>query len=300
MKNIAFIGNSESPQKLLELFKKFTPARSGDWGSLHGVDNYLDADYFGVIDYIPNEIKNQIDETKCVFLGGHPESMQSWHDMSNYKGIRMYDCINEFGFGEWWLNYDYDYLKNLQPPTKTKNLGCIMSNADSQNYHKLRLNWLQRFTDKPNLDFDLHGRLVPRTENMKKYYKGECGSMDARGSASSGGNDHMSGKEDVYSNHKYMIEFDAVGENYFSERVFDCLLMWCMPIYWGGKNLHKYLPKESFKYLNIEGAGEDVLAIVNSDLYEKALPYIKKAREILLDELQIWARIHKAIFGGCK
>jgi hypothetical protein len=74
-------------------------------------------------------------------------------------------------------------------------------------------------------------------------------------------------------------------------------LLWCYPIYWGCRNLQKYLPEKSFSYLDIDGNGDDVIDLVDSDIYKKALPHMKKAREILLDELQLWPRIHQAIFG---
>jgi hypothetical protein len=73
--------------------------------------------------------------------------------------------------------------------------------------------------------------------------------------------------------------------------------MWCLPIYWGGKGAEKYLPKGSFVPLDIEGNGSDFVDLLNSDLYEKSLPAINEARNILLNELQIWATVHKAIFG---
>ena len=299
-KKIAFIGNSEPPEKLLELFRKFTPGKSGIWGQLKGVNNYQDADYFGVIDYIPDNIRNQIDETRCIFLGAHPETMQAYRDMSNYKGIKMYDLKHAFGYGEWWLKYDYDYLMKLSPNPKLKLLGAIVSDANTQEYHKKRREFLERFTNRNDIEFDLYGRIRPFTENMKKYYRGVCGSLDARGAASANGNDHMSGKEEIYNKYKYMIEFDATGKNYFSERVFDCLLMWSMPIYYGGYNLDKYLPKECFVQLDINGNGDDIIKIINSGIYEKSLPYIAKARQLLLNKYHIFARCHDAIFGEQK
>lgn len=296
MDKIAFIGNSEPPNKLLQIWKKQTPGSKGVWGNLQGVDNYEEADYFGVIDYLPSYLKGKIKEDKCVFLGAHPETMSAYRDMSNYICLAKYDCANTFGFGEWWINYDYDYLKALEKPKKTKILGAIVSNARSQSYHTARIEWLKRFCDRINIDFDLYGRIEPDTDSMKKYYRGACGSQDARGSAVSGGNDHMSGKESIYEQHLFMIEFDATGRHYFSERVFDCMLLWAIPIYWGGSGLHEYIPKESFHYLDINGNGSDVLEII-----EKYNPitnyYLTETRNILLDELQLWPRIHKAIYG---
>lgn len=297
MKTISFIGNSEPPDKLLELFRKFTPNKLGIWGQLKGEPHY-NTDYYGVIDYLPDSLRDRIDTSKVVYLGAHPPSMQAYRDMSQYKGIKMYDCKHTFGFGEWWLNFTYDELTAMQPPVKTKKLGAIVSNADTQFYHVKRLEWLKRFTDSNPTDFDLHGRIIPTTDNMKKYYRGVCGSWDPRGAASSGGNDHMSGKEQVTLEHEYIIEFDAYNENhYFGERIFDTLLGWASPIYWGGTNLHQYLPPECFSYLDIDGKGDDVKAIMSSNLYQSKLPFISKARNILLNELQLWPRIHRAIFG---
>lgn len=294
MKKLAFIGNSEPPSVLLELFRKMTPKRSGIWKNLQGVDNYADADYFAVIDWLPPHLG--IDESKCIFLGAHPETMQAYRDMSGYKGLKMYDCKYTFGFGEWWIKYDYDYLSNLKPEmSKSKKLGAIVSNANSQAYHKKRLTWLEEFT-KSNIDFNLYGRIIPTSPNMLKYYRGPCGSMDARGAVSANGNDHMSGKEQVYENHEYMIEFDATGENYFSERIFDCLLLWSVPIYWGGSNLHKYIPSKSFIYLDIDKYNLDMLNFEDEG-YLNRLPYIAQARNLLLNKYQIWPRVHEAIFG---
>ncbi len=294
MAKLAFVGNGEPPGRLLDIFKKQTPGSSGKWGQLEGVRSYAEADYFAVIDCLPGNVS--IPESKCVFLGAHPETMHAYRNMSNYKGIAAYDCANTIGFLEWWIKYDYDFLSNLKPPTKTQILGAIVSDADTQEYHKKRRSWLDRFCSAQDPSpFNLYGRIRP-WGNLSKHYRGACGSLDPRGAVDANGNDHMSGKEDVYLSHKYMIEFDATGANYFSERILDCMLLWAMPLYWGGSGVHKVLPPESFRYLNIDGDGKDVLEITKSGFYEEHLSDLAKARDILLNELQLWPRIHSAIF----
>jgi hypothetical protein len=295
MKKLAFIGNSEPPSKLLEIWRKQTPGRSGIWGQLEGIANYKDADYFMVVDVLPSGLG--IDPKKCIFLGAHPPGMKPYADMSNYTCLAKADCKDMVGFLEWWIKYDYDYLKALQAPTKTKLLGAVMSNADTMPHHKSRKDWLKRFCQRDNLDFNLHGRIQPDNKQIARYYRGACGSWDPRGAAASGGNDHMSGKEQFYLDHKYVFEFDAVGRHYFSERILDSMLLWAMPLYWGGEGMHEVLPPESFRYLNINGDGQDMLDIVNSGFYEQHIGDLTKARDILLDELQLWPRTHKLIFG---
>lgn len=295
MVKIAFIGNSEPPDRLLAIFKKMTPNSSGIWGQIEGVDAYDKADYYVVIDYLPSDLKKVIPEEKCIFLGAHPETMCAYHSQVKYKGFRNIDIAYQAGFCEWWINLDYTYLSNLQPMIKTKQLASIMSDANSQFYHKARRDHLERFVNDNahKVEFNLHGRVVPYTEKMKQYYRGVCGSYNPSG----GENDHMSGKEKVLAEHKYILEYDCTGEHYISERVFDDLLMWCLPIYWGGKGAEKYLPKESVFQLDIKGNGSDFVDLLNGDLYERSLPAIAQARNILLNELQLWPTIHKAIFG---
>lgn len=303
MKKLAFVGNGEPPGKLLDIWRKQTPGRSGVWGQLQGVDNYKDADYYMVIDALPKNLG--IDQKKCVFLGAHPETLkhiyQPMDDLQpGVNCVAKASCKDTVGFLEWWINADYDYLKALQPPTKIKPLGCIMSNADTDISHKMRRTWLNRFCKRDGLQFDLHGRIQPENAQISRYYRGACGSWDPRGAAASGGNDHMSGKEQVYLEHKYMLEFDNIGNWYFSERILDCMLLWAMPIYWGGKGLHHFVSPKSFRYLDIDGDGKDVVDIMASGHYEQHINDLAKAREVLLDELQLWPRTHKLIFGTCK
>lgn len=295
MKNLAFVGNNEPPAKLLEIFRKQTPGSKGEWGNLRGVGDYKQADYFMVIDFLPSHLG--IDPMRCVFLNAHPETTKAYKDMRHYRCLNKVDAKDGLGFLEWWIDYDYDHLKAMPPPTKTKILGSIVSNANTDRSHQLRLDWLRRFTRRDDLDFNLHGRIKPATPQMSRYYRGVCGSSDRRGAAASSGNNHMSGKEKIYLAHKYMIEFDNIGRNYFSERILDCMLLWAMPIYFGGQGVHRYLPAESFRYLNIHGDGKDVLGLIGSGFYEKHIDDLSRARNILLDELQLWPRTHYLIFG---
>jgi len=228
--------------------------------------------------------------------------MSAYHSQAKYKGFKNLDIVNGIGFTEWWINLDYTYLSNLQPPLKTKQLACIMSDSNCQTYHTARRDHLSRFidTNADKVEFNLHGRIIPFTEKMKQYYRGVCGSYDPSGAFSSNGNDHMSGKEQVLSEHKYILEYDCTGEHYMSERLFDDLLLYSLPIYFGGKGAEKYLPKGSVFQLDINGNGSDFIDLLNDDLYEISLPAIIEARDIILNKLQLWATIHKAIFGTYK
>lgn len=291
MSKLAFIGNNEKPQVLLDTFRKMTPGRSGIWGDLQGTGVIEDADYFAVIDRLPLEYKGSVSEKKCVFLGAHPETLRYYQDMSSFDALAKFDCRHTLGFIEWWISYDYDYLSKLPPIPKTKLLGAIVSNASSDSSHQVRKDYLERLCTENSGMLDLYGRIVP-FGSLISHYKGLCGNQSKGHDG-----DYWSGKEPVYEQYKYMLEFDNIGENYFSERLLDCMLLWAMPIYWGGKGPHQFLPINSFRYLDINGAGDDVKEIINSRFYEEHIQDLVVARFKLLNEIQVWPKVHKAIFG---
>jgi len=290
MKKLAFIGNSEQPQKLLDTFRKMTPGRSGVWGNLVGTGNLDEADCYAVIDKLTSDYSH-IPENKCVFLGAHPETLKYYQDMDGFNALAKFDCKHTLGFLEWWITYDYDYLSKLQPMPKTKLLGTIVSNSSSDDSHRVRREFLERMCSQNPGILDIYGRIRP-FGSLVSHYKGACGQYSVQHAG-----DYWSGKEPVYEQYKYMLEFDNVGEHYFSERILDCMLLWAMPIYWGGRGVHKVLPATSFKYLDINGHGDDVRNIINSRFYEEHLPELSEARHILLNEVQVWPKVHKAIFG---
>lgn len=289
---ICFLGNSETPANLLKIFSKMTPQRNGKWGQLEGTGNIEEADYFITIDRIPKEYKGRIPENKTIFLGAHPETLPGYSNMNSFNAFAKFDCKKEIGFLEWWINYDYDYLSNLNPMKKTKLLGTIVSNVNIDKSHTLRRQYLERFCNTYPNQLDIYGRIIPWGA-LIPHYKGICGQMSKQG-------DYWSGKESVYEQYKYMLEFDNIGKYYFSERILDSMLLWAMPIYWGGQGLHLILSENSFRYLDINGNGKDIVEIINSNFYEEHLDDLARARDILLNEQQIWAKVHHTIFGVYK
>ena len=288
-KKVAFISDGIPPYELLKTFKKMTPGETGIWKNIEGVGSIEEADYFGVIDRTNNP---SVPIDRCIFLGAHPPCMDVYSDMSVYPtAVKCYDLKDTFGFGEYWINYTYDQLMALEPPKKTEKLACILSDQNTRHYHAVRINYMDNFCKFYSNELNLYGRINPRP-NMKSCYRGVCGS-----SHPSVG-DYWSGKEPVYLTHKYALEFDAgPTKNYFSERFFDAMLLWCMPIYWGSDNIEDFLPKDSFRYININGNGSDVVDIINGTAYENSIESIREARQLLLNKYNLWERIHSAIFG---
>ena len=104
------------------------------------------------------------------------------------------------------------------------------------------------------------------------------------------------GKEIVLNRYAYSLELEALSSlNYFSERIYDSLLLWTMPIIWGCPNLEQWLPKKSFHLVDINKpeSEDEVIKVLDSELYDVVA--ISDARELLLDKYQIWAKVHDYI-----
>ena len=264
-------------EQTLEMYRKMTPNYSGVWKDMVGVTNHHEADYCVVIDYTAE----RVDPDKTIYIGAHPfiEGYNGYKDLSRHK--HKLDLKDTFGFGEWWLKYDYDYLSALEPMDKTKDLCCIMSNTDGKQGQTQRKIFIKELAKR--VDVHIYGRI-------------EGIGMGVLGSTDLYGGNHCHGKEDVLAEHRYSIEIDiGLTRNYFSERFFDSLLMWCMPLYWGSTNVEEYIPARAFKYIDIYDGYFNIFSVINSNKREQNLDAIAEARHLLLNKYQIWARVYEFI-----
>lgn len=272
---VCFIYDPWDNEKTLNLYKKMTPKRSGCWKDLESVTNQDEADWCVVVD----DTSRPMNPDRTLYIGAHPQmsGYEGYRDLSRH--LHKLDLAETMGFGEWWLDHDYDYLSSLEPMEKTKDCCFIVSNSVG-GYGRERRKELAK---ELNGRIDVYGRI-------SGVGAGTLGSTE-----NDGGN-HTWGKEDVLSKYRYSVEVD-VGptQNYFSERVFDSLLMWCMPLIWGSTNVEQYLPKDSFQYIDIYGSGKDILEISKSDIRERNLGAIAEARQLLLNKYQIFARSYEYI-----
>lgn len=262
---VCFIYSPETNEQFLEIIKKMTPGSSGKWKDMEAVTDITKADWYVVIDDTPLSLP----EERTLYMSAHPyiEGYSGYRDQSSHK--HKLDLKDTFGFGEWWLKYDYDYLSSFKKPDKQKDICFIVSNAEGD-YGRTRRKCFASLLSTQGVN--VYGRI-------KGVGNGELKS----------GEGYWFGKEDVLSEHAYSVEVDVgITSNYFSERVFDSILMWCKPLYWGGDNLQKYLPNGSFQYIDIY---KDKLPVVEPIDYSA----IEEARDLLLNKYQLWARAYEYI-----
>jgi len=271
MIKVCFIYDGETNEKFLEILSKMTPNRSGKWKDMVGVTKIEEADWCVVIDSTTQSVP--LDRT--IFVSAHPKMSDDYPSyVDNTDKPYRLDNAETFGFGEWWVNFSYDALSAMKRPNKSNKTCYIVSNTSGKWGRSDR----KEFAKMLSNDIGIYGRI-------QDVGRGELGinTPDA----------YWFGKEDVLRDHKYSVEVDhGFCKHYFSERVFDSLLMWCMPLYWGCTNIEDYLPKECFKYIDIYGDGQDVI-----NPPEPNYKAIAEARDMLLNKYQIWAWTHAYIKG---
>ena len=279
--------------KVLRHYAKMTSGRKGIWKDMIGVTSINEADYVAVIDYTTQDIGKK----PAVYLGAHPLGMAGYRGFENApNAIAKYDLRHTFGFGEWWLEEDYDTLSALDNPIKTKTLSCILSDKTINPGHKQRIKFVEGFCAKYSKRLDLYGRINPKRDSiLYDSYRGILG-FDRRHLNYA---EHFNcGKTSALLPYEYTLEFDDEWSSrcYFSERVFDDLLLWCMPIYSGGLDIGKFIPENSIVPFNRGTTQpEEIIEIIDSGFRDKHIEDIREARHLLLNKYQVWARVYSGI-----
>lgn len=269
---------------------RLTLGSKGIWKNITFTFNPDEADYYWIMDgesrYLPNM------EKKAIFFGEHPDTPYSpGHKLfPNKKALLKLPLRDFLNPGELWLEYDYDYIMNLQPKEVSQNVICVATYQIHHPMYAQRQVFLRELVSKyPNLDLTIYGRPVEmyvQDKVLKPYYKGCLGNNTY--DATKG--EHIIGKN-VIENFQYTIEYD-VGEciNYFSERFYDSLAVWCTPIYFGCTNMDYYLPHKGKAYhIFNQNDLNDVRKVAEILKQPKDFQAIKEVRNILFNKYQMWA-----------
>ncbi len=236
----------KNPEVFLSTIIKMTPKRSGIWKDMTAITDPMKANFVICVDGYP---KHEYPIERTLFFAQHPKGITSYKTMDDVKGkaLGVYPNDTDLCIGEWWIEEDYDTLMAMKPPTKTKNLLSITTYRSSYETYKQRIKFLESYT-KVSDDIDVYGRQKTLFEGnaiLNKVYKGVLGNETFDGY----NNEHTIGKG-VLRDYRYSLDFDhgsfideAPVKHYFSERFFDSMLLWSMPLYFGCDNVHEYLPE---------------------------------------------------------
>ena len=288
MIRIAFLCSwGQSPQELYNKYKLYTPNRSGSWNNLKGVPKIEDADVVFMMES-PGISRPELIEklrTKKLFVIRHepPDVISSSRlglnaipqELREKTTLVDYETQPIWFFSKWELAYSHtheDFL-SMQHSERTSKLSCLVSNKSFVPGHIKRLNFIKKLIlEEPEL-LTLFGR-------NKINYRSHMGSLSAEK------------KYLAYEGFEYTLCFENSRiQNYFSDKMFDAMLMWSMPIYWGAPNVADYLPSDSFHMLSEnldEGDLERVKDICKGQPSEKNIKALKEARQLILEKYSLW------------
>jgi hypothetical protein len=171
----------------------------------------------------------------------------------------------------WHINKSFDQLSQMDIPAKSKTISWIVGNAMSIPGHVKRRSFLQFIQNNASLDVDLFGRGVQFIED----------------------------KWDSLAPYKYSLAIEnSRSSDYWTEKIADCFLSWTIPFYYGCTNLEEYFPEESFIRIDVEKpeiAVDMIQSAIKNNEWEKRLPALKTARELVLNQYQLFPHLAKRI-----
>lgn len=170
----------------------------------------------------------------------------------------------------WYVNQPFDVLDKGPVPQKHKPCSWIMSGINRTQNHRDRLSFLQSMQEYA-VEFDLYGRGLPAWSHPK----GE-----------------LSNKWHGMAPYYYNLAIENYVDNdlYVSEKLWDALLSWCLPIYYGGSAADRLLPPGSFVRLpSLDEAGMAFIKEVTAspDAWYEAKDAIAEARQVILHRLNL-------------
>lgn len=278
MIKIAFFGPWWTDcEQINKAYFQQTPDSKGIWGNIQAVSSFHDADYYIIIQE-DTKISQALPSHKKIYIQREPDTIIPNKVFNKNKGAYLASFDNSYQFSVWWVEKNYDELKQLQFPVKTKALNTIQSLKQNTTGQKLRTEFALNFKNKYPEAIDIYGSLnTINTERIKKLPLNKLEST---------------------INYRYsFVAENSQQDNYFSEKIVDAYLSWSMPIYWGCPNILKYFPKDSLHIIDItkKSALDDVFELSQKPLMQTNVEAINQARSLILDTYNIWPSIHNII-----
>jgi Glycosyltransferase family 10 (fucosyltransferase) C-term len=170
----------------------------------------------------------------------------------------------------WYHANSFQELNEMPPPEKASNCSWITSGVDRTANHLQRLDFLKLLRSS-ELKFDLYGRRLPEWSKPNGELKNKWYGM---------------------APYYYNLAIENYTDNnwYVSEKLWDALLAWCLPIYYGGPAADKLLPPGCF--VRLPSLDEKGLAYIQEvtatpDAWYAARDAIAEARQVILHKLNL-------------
>ncbi len=174
----------------------------------------------------------------------------------------------------WHVNRTFDQLIEERIPEKSRSVSWILSKLTFLPGHKKKMAFLNFLKKNASFDIYVFGRGIRYIED----------------------------KWDGLAPYRYSLAIEnSSGADYWTEKIADCFLAWTVPIYYGCTNLEEYFPIESFIRIDInqhEASLEKIEEIINRDDWEKRIPALEMARNLILHKYQLFPYLSEIIHSN--
>lgn len=267
-----------------ETFFGQTPEGNGHWQGVHFTEDPItECDYLIVLQRPPYPIKVNCPAGNTWLIIQEPPAEYYRFFIRAFKYFdRVYSYYQDVTHPHirgmqpvlpWHLLRSYTYLsaiRNEDLAGKKDELVWITSNKKGFPGQKARMVF-REFLQKSNFKFRLYGTgFVPIHDKFDGLFP--C---------------------------KYSLAIENYSvDHYWTEKIADSFLSWCLPFYWGANNLEDYFPADSFIRIDIqepEKALEIIQRAIENKEWEKRVSAIEKARNLVLNEYQFFPYVTKMI-----
>jgi hypothetical protein len=223
----------------------------------------------------------QVPKDRIIFLLREPPLPEVLsQNLNNYAYARQF-CgyvsgpdddapIPDYMPAIWYVNLSFQELNAAPPPEKLRPCSWITSGINRTESHRQRLDFLKRLQDS-SLEVDIYGRGLPDWVHSPGPLSNKWSGM-------------------APYHYNLAIENYAGNDWYVSEKLWDALLSWCLPIYYGGSAADRLLPPGSF--LRLPSLDENGIryiqeVIASPDAWYEAKDAIAEARQVILHKLNL-------------
>lgn len=274
---IKILANWTSTEEIMRVWNKMT---KGDfrWNRILMVKEEP-VDYYVVL----NATKETIDPKRTIYFQMEPNMAKSpsWGDWGAVPVDRFFFTgihSQTFNNLEWHINKTYSQLCS-ESINKTKVFSSIVSGKYRDVGQTKRIDFI-KFLEEKEFPIDVYGE---NRWNYKRY----MGSLPY----------HCKDEGLLPYKYTFNAENNSI-DNYFTEKIVDGILSECLVFYWGCPNIKEYIDERAFVYLELSNFESDYLKIltaIKEDWHSQRLPFIKKEKEKILNELQFFPRVEKIL-----
>ncbi len=250
--------------------KRQTPNESMRWSKFQFTEDAVAAcDFLVILDQPRENIKTSVPPNRIIHVSLEPPNeIASYRQFGNKKvAVRFGQISNKqisFSHGAlpWHIDVNYDTLRNTswEDLNKTDEMVWVTSNLHTSSGHFLRMQVVAQL----------------RNSFVKIYGRGIQPIND---------------KYAVFKSAKYVIAFENYAhKGYWTEKITDAYLSYCLPIYFGATDIDQYFHPLSYVKLNPRSKTllGDLEAVIKQNLWEERLPYIIEARTAVLEKHQLF------------